>query len=197
MKDRLSMAQIFGDFLEDLPSSQEYLVLGFSPSSVPLQKRWRNNGLSADFIADYLTTFFPVKDIDSPHGKRNAEIRSAVNYIANELLENAMKFSDDSTPVGISLQLQLHADRLIFLAINTIKPFEIKRFQTTIDDLVSQDPNDLFVQRVEANTSDSKSSGLGLITMMNDYLTRIGWKFETLPSSPETVTVTTMVQLFI
>jgi hypothetical protein len=191
------MAQIFGDFPEDLPSSHEYLILGFSPSSVPLQKRWRNNGLSADFIADYLTTFFPVKDIDSSNSKRNAEIRSAVNYIANELLENAMKFSDDSTPVGISIQLQLHADRLIFLATNTMKPFEVKRFQATISDLVSHDPNDLFIQRIEANTNDSKSSGLGLITMMNDYLTRMGWKFETLPTCPETVTVTTMVQLFI
>lgn len=191
------MAQFFGDFIEDLPSSQEYLVLGFSPSSVPLQKRWRNNGLSADFIADYLTTFFPVKDIDASHSKRNAEIRSAVNYIANELLENAMKFSDESAPVGISIQLQLHPDKLIFLATNTIKPFQIKRFKATIEDLISQDPNELFLQRIEANTNDSKSSGLGLITMMNDYLTRIGWKFDTLPNSPETVTVTTMVQLLI
>ncbi len=191
------MAQFFGDFIEDLPSSQEFLVLGFSPSSIPLQKRWRNNGLSADFIADYLTTFFPVKDIDPSSSKRNAEIRSAVNYIANELLENAMKFSDESVPFGISIQLQLHPDRLIFLATNTIKPFELKQFQATIEDLISQDPNDLFLQRIEANANDHKSSGLGLITMMNDYLTQIGWKFETLPSDPETVTVTTMVQLLI
>jgi hypothetical protein len=53
----IDMIQTFGDFIE-LPASQEYLIIGFSPSSIPLKQRWRNNGLSADFMADYLATFF-------------------------------------------------------------------------------------------------------------------------------------------
>ena len=38
----------------------EYLTLVFSPVSVPLRSRWRNNGLSADFLGDYVTTFLPA-----------------------------------------------------------------------------------------------------------------------------------------
>ena len=87
------MIQIFGDFIEQ-PPSQEYLIIGFSPSSIPLKQRWRNNGLSADFLADYLTTFFPGNEDDPSTIERQAEIKSAVSYIANELLENAMKFND-------------------------------------------------------------------------------------------------------
>ena len=35
------------------PASEcEYLTLAFSPTSAPLRSRWRNNGLSADFLAD-------------------------------------------------------------------------------------------------------------------------------------------------
>ncbi|HSF76291.1 MAG TPA: ATP-binding protein, partial [Microcoleus sp.] len=72
------MTQIFGDFIEQ-PASQEYLIMGFSPSSVPLKQRWRNNGLSADFLADYLTTFFPGNQDDPSTIERQAEIKSAVS----------------------------------------------------------------------------------------------------------------------
>lgn len=52
------MTQIFGYYV-DKPLSQDELSLRFSPSSIPIKDRWRNNGLSADFMADYLTAFFP------------------------------------------------------------------------------------------------------------------------------------------
>ena len=81
------MTQIFGDFKEMENSRHEYLKISFSPTSRPLQQRWRNNGLSADFLADYLSTFFPGEDSSSQ--ERQAEIKDAVNFIANELLENA------------------------------------------------------------------------------------------------------------
>jgi len=54
----IAIKQTFGDFMQNLPSSQEYLILSFSPGSIPLRQRWRNNCLSADFLADYLSTFF-------------------------------------------------------------------------------------------------------------------------------------------
>ena len=56
------MTQTFGKFIERQEEYGEYLKIGFSPTSIPLQQRWRNNGLSADFLADYLSTFFPGKD---------------------------------------------------------------------------------------------------------------------------------------
>ncbi|HDN27728.1 MAG TPA: ATP-binding protein, partial [Thioploca sp.] len=84
--------QIFGDFIEEFKSDGDYLKLGFSPGSIPLQRRWRTNGLSADFIADYLEVFFigqPATNSD-PTIPIPVRSRNAVKYIANELLENAM-----------------------------------------------------------------------------------------------------------
>jgi hypothetical protein len=189
--------RIFGDFIEELPDSKEYLVIGFSPSSFPLRKRWRNNGLSADFMADYVTTFFPSKNGGSALSSRVSEIKSAVNYIANELLENAMKYSENSSGVGISIQLQLYPDKLVFLSTNSIASSKAEYFQTIIQDLLSHDPTDLYLKQIEANTLDESRSGLGLLTMMNDYLTPIGWKFETHKDNPEITDITTMVQFFI
>ena len=75
-------------------SECEYLTLAFSPLSAPLRSRWRNNGLSADFLGDYVTTFLPTKGSMSADETRQNEIRHAVTYIANELLENAMKYHE-------------------------------------------------------------------------------------------------------
>ena len=196
-EDRKTMAQFFGDCIEDIPTSQEYLILGFSPSSVPLKQRWRNNGLSADFLADYLTTFFPGDEENPITVVQQAEIKSAVSYIANELLENAMKFSDENSEQPISIALHLHNDCLLFLTTNSIPPQSVDKFQSFLKELIASDPEELYIQQLERNAADetSTSSQLGLLTMINDYLAKLGWKFETVQQEPEVVTVTTMVQL--
>ena len=193
----MTLTQIFGDFIDDLPPSQEYLIVGFSPSSVPLKQRWRNNGLSADFLADYFTTFFPSSQSDRTESDRQAEIKSAVSYIANELLENAIKFNDETSQYPISIHLQLHNDKLVFLTTNSISAEAAEKFQAFIQELMTSDPNELYIHQLEKSAEDESNtiSGLGILTMINDYLAEIGWKFETVQKETEVITVTTMVQL--
>lgn len=190
------MLQIFGDFQDDYPPSQEFLSLAFSPSSAPIRQRWRVNGLSADFVADYMTTFFPGEDdLSSP--SQQDKVRDAVSFIANELLENAMKFSDETSAFPIQIQLHLHSDALVFYVTNSIKSDDIIRFQTLIQEIVSSDPEELYIQRLEANALDdaNSGSGLGLLIMLTNYAARLGWKFETLPAEPPLTAVTTMVKM--
>ncbi len=191
------MERIFGDFIKDLPGSKEYLVIGFSPSSISLQQRWRNNGLSADFLADYLTTFFPGNNDDSNAAKSQLELKSSISYIANELLENAMKFNDNTSDYPISIQLHLKSDRIILMVTNSVAPQEVDKFQAYLEKLTTSNVEDLLVRQLEKNALDenSNSSGLGYLTIMNDYMAKIGWRFETVQQEPEVVAVTTMVQL--
>ena len=56
------MEQKLGNFIDPQEKQGEYLKIGFHPTSIPLQQRWRNNGLSADFLAGYMSTFFPGDD---------------------------------------------------------------------------------------------------------------------------------------
>ncbi len=190
------MIQTFGNFIEPTPS-QEYLIIGFSPSSIPLKQRWRNNGLSADFLADYLTTFFPGNQDDSSALTRQAEIKGAVSYIANELLENAMKFNDENSYYPIDIKLQLEQDGLIFSVANSIPPLSVGKFQAYIQKLLVCDPSEMYIDMLEKNAADENcsGSGLGLLTMLNDYSAKMGWKFETVQKDPEVIAVTTMVQL--
>jgi hypothetical protein len=192
----IKMIQTFGNFIEPTPS-QEYLIIGFSPSSIPLKQRWRNNGLSADFLADYLTTFFPGNQDDDSALRRQAEIKSAVSYIANELLENAMKFNDENSHYPIDIKLQLKNDGLIFSVANSISPPSVSKFQAYIQKLLACDPSEMYIDQLEKNAADDNcsGSGLGLLTMLNDYSAKMGWKFEIVQKDPEVIAVTTMVQL--
>lgn len=100
-------AAIFGAYVERGSRDQEFLQIAFSPTSIPLQHRWRNNGLSADFLSDYVRTFFPGEDSES--ADRREEIKSALAFVANELLENAMKFN--YTPSQYPVTIGMHLDR--------------------------------------------------------------------------------------
>lgn len=193
----INMNQIFGDFLENLPSSQEYLIVSFSPSSVSLQQRWRNNGLSADFLADYLSSFLTSKEQESDSLMEQTEAKDAISYIANELLENAMKYTNKLSSAPISIQIYLIERNIIFQITNSIHFQAVIKFQNYIKELLTFDPYELYIRKLE-NTSTEENeaeSGLGFLTMVNDYGAKLGWKFQSMIDQPEEMTVTTMVQL--
>ncbi|NJL01825.1 MAG: ATP-binding protein [Spirulinaceae cyanobacterium RM2_2_10] len=194
------MAQIFGDFRENLPTDHEFLILGFSPSSIPIQQRWRNNGLSADFVADYLATFFSASETDSQAQARQAEIKSAVSYIANELLENAMKFNDETVRYSIRFGMHLINDAehtIVLVATNSISLETFTRFKAYVQEFLASDPDELYMRQLEltAESIEAGSAGLGLLTMRTDYEAKLGWKFDAVENEPTAIAVTTMVQL--
>lgn len=192
-----SEVQIFGELSGNLSGSHEGILLTFLPTSLPLKKRWRTNGLSADFLADYLATVLPENEELPGMIANRTEIQSAVSYIANELLENAMKFSTPESPYSINLQPR--SNRLIFLVTNGITAAGVQRYQSFIQEAIASDPGEMLLRRLEQNGEDQnqQSSGLGLVTIMNDYLTKLGWRFEGSLENPEVTIVTTVVQLSI
>ena len=199
LRERLvaTLPQTFGNFLEELPPYHEQLTLDFSPSSAPPRKRWRNNGRSADFLADFLVTCLP--EIETEQDQRwQAEIKDAVSYIANELLENAMKYSDPSQTTCTRIHLYFDGSCILFVTQNDVRAEEVEAFQSHIQELLQEDPQELYIARLEASVeSESEGSGLGLLTMINDYEAKLSWKFEQIEkhSSSVAIAVTTMVQL--
>jgi hypothetical protein len=122
----------------------------------------------------------------------------AINYIANELLENGMKFSHQPENYAVRLGLYFYQDKFRFYVSNAIDPQKIKRFQEYLQKLSTHDPMDLYFRQIEKNaTTESNESRLGLLTMINDYQTHIAWKFETDSQASSVTVVTTMVQLFL
>ncbi|MFN5262237.1 MAG: DUF6272 family protein [Pseudanabaena sp.] len=190
----LTTAQVFGEFTENVSERSEFLVLGFSPSSLPIQLRWRTNGLSADFLGDYVKNFFPG-DTRAALNKQT-EVRHAVSFVANELLENAMKYSDKGAGQPVNLELHLFSDRLIFVSKNSVHQDAIADFQTYLQQITTSDIGEMYINQVEksSDNDESKSSGLGYLTMIMDYDAVLGWKLEQISNTPAII-VTTMVQL--
>ncbi|QQE67184.1 hypothetical protein GFS31_38960 [Leptolyngbya sp. BL0902] len=188
-------AQTFGDFQDEAIVSREYLTIVFSPSSLPLRERWRTNRLSANFLADYFSTFFPGEGQPAGMNDPKSELMGIITFIANELLENAMKFSDVAATEAVMLTLQLYPNRLVFLTKNQVSEATKSQFLSFIQNLIISDPSELYIQHIEQQAMDeaSTSSGLGILTIVNDYAARIGWRFE--PVEGAGTSVTTKVQL--
>ena len=193
-----TMTQIFGQFIEEFPPEHDSLELTFTPSSRPIKQRWRNNRLSAHFVADYLSSFLPVDEEDASSEKRIKQSKGAVSYVANELLENAIKFNKDDinykVKFGIHFIGETEVTAVIF-ASNSVNPEGAKKLKEFIEEILDSDPNELYLQQLEKNAeSESDTSGLGLLTMINDYSAKIGWKFDR-RSDSDTIIVTTVVQI--
>ena len=185
------MTRIFGDFIERKDDHGEHLQLGFSPTSIPIQQRWRNNGLSADFLADYLSTFFPGDDRAA--AERQAELKSAVSYVANELLENAMKFSYAPSQHAISIAMYLAPDAVSLYVTNSVDPHAVAVFQQTIERLLTENIDTLHMEQL----THADGSGLGYLTMLHDYDVALAWKFAPSLRDSAVLTVTTMARLSI
>ena len=73
---------------------------------------------------------------------------------------------------------------------------ENRNFGTLLGELTSRDPGDLMIERIEANAESGSDggSGLGILTLMNDYSAEMGWTFGD-KGAGDTLDVTTRVRL--
>lgn len=186
-----------GEFCDSLPATQEYLTLGFSPSAQARNVRWRNYGLSADFLGDYFATFFPGTDESVKAGSDfQGNVKACISYVANELIENAIKFSDERINVPVTISLYLYESSILLLICNSTTIDLADRFQQQIHTILSTDLEHLYAQRLErVGLEESDESCLGLISIMADYGVKMGWKFAPSTDHENSVDVSVMARL--
>ena len=193
-----TVTEICGEFIDEFPPEHDSLELTFTPSSRPIKQRWRNNRLSAHFVADYLSSFLPVDAEDASSEKRVKQSKGAVSYVANELLENAIKFNKDDINYKVKFGIHFIGEQevtAVIFASNSVNAEGADKLKEFIKEILASDPNELYLQQLEKNAeSESDTSGLGLLTMINDYSAKIGCKFEPRAES-DTIAVTTVVQI--
>jgi hypothetical protein len=140
-------------------------------------------------------TFLPA-DGDMA-ASNQSEIRHAVIYIANEFLENAMKYHERDVDIPIGIRLELTSDRITVRASNGIGDEQARRYKAFVQDILKQDAGDLLLRQLEESSSEIESNGsrLGLLTMITDYSAQLGWCFEAHTEHSEMMTVTTSAVL--
>lgn len=162
------MNQTFGDTTRNNPSSAFSVSLVLADG--PLAVSWQHASETCEFLGD----LFALR-----HARAGADYndaRHSIIYLVNELLENAIKFR---VPGDIRVDCSLADGNFELMVSNAAAPEVAGRFQSLIEEITTRDPGELLIERIEANAADetSSGSGLGLLTLMNDYGARLGWDF--------------------
>lgn len=193
---QLSNTEILGNFIDQLPNSEEYLTIHFSPSAEARKRRWNNYGLSADFLGDYFANFFPGDEIPGSLIDRRDTIKAAVSFIANELIENAMKYSEKSIHFPVSISLYLYDQKIVFMISNYTSDRHLEQYQQFITELLASDLEEFYTKQLEKTaTGEIGQSRMGILTIINDYSAQLGWKFSRLEQNPQITQVTVMAHL--
>jgi hypothetical protein len=162
------MTTLFGS--ADLANGMPAIVRRLKLFEGPLELSWQHCAVTADFIADLSALHA------QPSRTNYKEVRHSVGYLVNELVENAVKFR---SPGEIVIEACTDADGFKVKISNVIDEATATRFQHLLSEITVGDPGDLLIQRIEANAADptATGSGLGLLTLMNDYGARLAWIF--------------------
>ncbi|RVC62895.1 ATP-binding protein [Mesorhizobium sp. M00.F.Ca.ET.038.03.1.1] len=142
----------------------------------PLDLSWRHCATTSDFIADLFALRFQSSRNDY------MEVRHSIGYLANELIENAVKFR---APGEIVIEASMDSDCFKLKVANDVDGEIASQFQSLLANITAGDPADLLIQRIESNAANPYvgSSGLGLLTLMSDYGARLAWIFSSADES--------------
>jgi hypothetical protein len=182
-----SPEEIYGDFQRNLKGCNDFLTLNFTLSDEQRLQRWSNYGLSADFLGDYFASFFPGTCLDGEQISLREEVKSVVSFVSNELLENAVKYGRHSLASPVTITLRLFGDMIIFEATNPSTAEHVMGYRAFVQQLVSGDPAELYFRQLEQTAAGTGQSHMGILTMINDYQARFGWRFAPMPPEAESI----------
>lgn len=155
------------------PSASSALHTRLVLTDGALSLRWFHCGATAEFVGDFFAGLAGAAGFDA------RDARHSIGYLTNEILENAVKFRvPGAGPVTLASSLdggvfQLRLASLVAEEAGT-------RFRQLLTELLSRDAGELLLERIEANAAGDAAggSGLGLLTLINDYGARLGWSFD-------------------
>jgi hypothetical protein len=135
-----------------------------------LRLTWQHCSLTAEFLGEFFAVQARQRLLDDNEARHN------IAYLTNELLENVIKFRAAGP---IDLETAIEDGTFSLKVSNRIAPETATKFQATLTALLARDPGELLIERIEANAAEplGSGSGLGLLTLMNDYGAKLGWTF--------------------
>jgi hypothetical protein len=162
--------QTYGELIDRPPDLDGCTRIVFRTEHLEL--KWSHCSNSADFLSHYYAGVLALNRTPS----QIRDLTYSIAYMANELIENALKFRAGG---DIELVAGTHDGDFVMVISNWISSETSERFQSLLREITAGDPGELLIQRIEANAiSGGSGSGLGILTLMNDYGVRLTWRFE-------------------
>ena len=147
--------------------------LSLKLSPLDLVTHWGRCGIVADLMASYFAYNF-----ENAAGAQN-DISTALN----ELVENIGKFSSDPM-IAVTASVVHYADFVCITTENVTNAARAAELASIMEELVSQDLDDLFSAQVERTVASSEAiSRLGLLMLMKDHKAQLGVRISPCPAS--------------
>ena len=108
-------------------------------------------------------------------------------------MENAIKFNSHKD-YEIKLKLNLVNETIFINICNSTPVISLPRLESLINDILTEDTMELYIKRIEESLGEETGSGLGLLTIINDYGAELSWKIESLDKN-NLLLIDTMVKL--
>ncbi|HEV7405956.1 MAG TPA: hypothetical protein VGO11_23625 [Chthoniobacteraceae bacterium] len=184
----MTTPQVFGEEIALPATLERSLRLVFHTARLPL--RWSDCSATANFLSAYYAGLFEAEY----SAAQTVDLTHSLAYLANELIENAVKFR---APGDVVVETGRHGGELILRLTNFIAPETAGAFRALLAELTAGDPGELLLERIEANAADetSSGSGLGILTLMNDYGIRFCWTFRPAPATDGAIHLETIARL--
>ena len=171
-----SEVQIVGSYLEERAEkavSECFLCI----KSDDLFRSWRRVSLSSDFLARYYSYYFPYREKARGTLSRDSA-ENSISFVLNELVENTAKYSD-AEDKNVGIRVWLLESVLLFSVSNYITGKLFGPFHSLAQEILGGNAEELYLKRLEKNTEEGGGgSGLGYLTLINDYGINLGFKFE-------------------
>lgn len=171
-----SATETLGAFIEQ-PAEPVASETALSLSSTDMLQYWRRVSLSSDFLARYYSFYFPYREKAKGRISREAA-ENSISFVLNELIENTAKYSN--TPdTGVRVRVLLLERTILLEVSNSVTEALADEFLASMREVLAGNTEELYLRKLEANLEQARSdSGLGFLTLINDYQIALGFKFE-------------------
>lgn len=173
------MTEMIGSYLPEMERGED-LALTIHAESFPV--RWTLCSATAELVGDYCAGI-----VDDP----NQAGTSSLAFVANELIENAVKFNCGG---DVTVRVRVAEREAVLVVCNTVDGDALPRLRERLEVLSHDAPDVLLMRQVEANAEHPEStSGLGLLLLLNDYGAALGWKISAI--SPGRARLSSMARI--
>jgi hypothetical protein len=190
------MGKCYGKYLERIRSIADKNVLQLSLLPESMQFEWSFCGSLTDLIVKMYWLLADKRQISDPTSIGEANIKDSLNYIVNELLENAYKFRVPNSTIGV--EISVLADDVYVQVTNEISGEQVAKLEAFINKISHSNKQRLLFDRLESESfvtaSDGKSQ-IGLLTLICDHDATVGWLLEGKNDGSHAVNVCTQARL--
>lgn len=163
---------VVGDFRYH-PSSLE---VAFSLSAPQVHSDWRKNHINACFIAG----FTEQAAIDLQLEDLRPSVCDTVNYVANELLEDAMLRRQRAEYAEIRVRVCVENNRVALFITNPVCVDSLVSLTRRLSELLNDDPQPRYLAQLrnEDDGDPEYNAFLRYLSMMADHQVELAWKIE-------------------